>query len=449
LNALDAIPDVLAISSQFKPLLAIWEECIDGLRAYSRVHRDSGGTEMTAEAYESLPQELRDGSHPEENAWMDLWSEYADEDGWPLVPVARLAQLKGIAPRDCLTKPQCARILTTADAMGIGLEPDARLTGRPYRWNERISPFFLETDTPEDLTAYHAAAVLLRLGVSISAADGQIDPDELTLITDHLESQFDLTPNQSKRLGQLKYLLLHCGEANNTVSTVLKARLSYDHRLLVGKFLVGIAAADQIVTRDEVKALRAAYRALELDPARLDELLAPYLRSDTETSVPGAGEPEPQQFRLDMEAVSSIMAETREVASLLYRVMAEDDSADESAREAPSESSRETGWQPVSDTMTATAICEPDAAQPEQTVGSCLPGIDGLPSRFQPFLRSLVARNRWSREEAAALAREHGVMLAGAVEAINEWSCEQFGDWLVEEEDAGLVVQIGLLGGSV
>lgn len=271
----------------------------------------------------------------------------------------------------------------------------------------------------------------------------------VTMLTTHLESQFDLTPNQSKRLGQLKYLLLHSEEAGNTVSTVLKTRLPREHRLLVGKFLVGIAAADQIVTRDEVKALRAAYRALGLEPGELDELLAAHVPSDAEVPASTAGEPEPQQFHLDMEAISSIMAETKEVASLLYRVMAEDDGGFEAVHEASSEPSTETAWQAASDAMTATAVLEPDAALPEQAVEPSPSCFDGLPSRFQAFLRSLVARDRWTREEAAALAREHKVMLAGAVEAINEWSCGQFGDWLVEEEDDGLVVQTGLIEGGM
>ena len=447
MRSLDTMPNVLAISSQFKPLLTIWDECIDDLRAYSRAHRASDGTEMTAEAYESLPAELRDGNHPEENTWMDLWQECADEDGWPLVPVSRLAELKGIAQRDRLTKTQSARILTTADALGIGLEPDARLTGRPYRWNERVSPFFLETDAPENMAVYHAAAVLLRLGVSISAADGQIDQDELALITSHLEAQFDLTANQSKRLEQLKYLLLHSEEADKTVSTILRKRLPHNHRLLVGKFLVGIAAADQIVTRDEIKALRAAYRALGLESIELDQLLAPYAASDTKTLESTTAELKPQQFRLDMKAVSSIMAETKEVAAILCNVLAEDDNTDEDSYEAQPVSSSEAAWQVASETSAATATLEPDAIKPEQTSGERLPGLDGLSSRFQPFLRSLIAKTRWTPEEATALAREHRVMLAGAVEEINEWSHEQFDDWLVEEDD-GLVVQIGLIEGD-
>jgi len=321
---------------------------------------------------------------------------------------------------------------------------DARLTGRPYRWNERVSPFFLEADSPENMTAYNGAAVLLRLGLSIASADGQVDPDELTLITDHLEAQFNLTPNQSKRLEQLKYLLLHSREAYTTISTLLKNRLPHAHRLLIGKFLVGIAAADQIVTRDESKALRAAYRALGLELSELDQLLV--LHTPDDGKAPVGGEAEPQHFRLDMEAVSNIMAETKEVASILHRVMSEDNGVDETVSGAPSSS--EAAWQTGGEAV-ATATLEPDDTEAEAATEEGVLEVDGLPTRFRPFLRSLIARSRWTHGEAMTLAREHGVMLAGAVEAINEWSCEQHGDWLLEEEDDGLVVQIDLLNNGI
>ena len=46
-----------------------------------------------------------------------------------------------------------------------------------------------------------------------------------------LEGQFDLTDNQSKRLEQLKYLLLHCPEAENTIGKFLSKRLPHEQRL--------------------------------------------------------------------------------------------------------------------------------------------------------------------------------------------------------------------------
>ena len=439
------MPNVLAISSQFKPVLAIWEECITDLRVYSRACRASAGEQMTAEAYEALPEELRDGNHPEEDAWMDLWNEYADENGWPLVPVYRLAKLKGIEPRDRLTKPQSARILATADALGIGVEPDARLTGRSYRWKERISPFFLETNDAEDMTSYHAAAVLLRLGLSVSSADGQIDQDELGLIANHLESQFDLSKNQSKRLEQLKYLLVNAEEADNTISTILTKRLPHNQRLLVGKFLVGIAAADQIVTSDEVRALRAAYRALELELRELDQLLLPYSTANTRTTTSNKTEPKQEIFRLDMETVSSIMAETKEVAAILYNVIAEDEEENFSG-EARFENASMSVPQPTNK-MTKTAIIEPDTQPRKTTLEESPMGFNELPPRFQPFFCALIENSRWTRKEAAALAHKHGVMLAGTIEAINEWSCEHFDDWLIEE-DNGLIIRVDLLEGN-
>ena len=38
-----SVPDVLAITSQFKPLVDIWTECIEELRAYDKAHRTVAG----------------------------------------------------------------------------------------------------------------------------------------------------------------------------------------------------------------------------------------------------------------------------------------------------------------------------------------------------------------------------------------------------------------------
>ena len=56
--SVSTMPDTLSISSQFKPIVHSWEESIEELRAFSRAHSSAGG-ELTAEAYEALPPELR------------------------------------------------------------------------------------------------------------------------------------------------------------------------------------------------------------------------------------------------------------------------------------------------------------------------------------------------------------------------------------------------------
>jgi hypothetical protein len=44
----------------------------------------------------------------------------------------------------------------------------------------------------------------------------------------------------------------------------------------------------------------------------------------------------------------------------------------------------------------------------------------------------LLSRAIWTVEDFGALARKHNVMPAGMLEAINTWSDENYGDFLIE-----------------
>jgi tRNA G37 N-methylase TrmD len=46
-----------------------------------------------------------------------------------------------------------------------------------------------------------------------------------------------------------------------------------------------------------------------------------------------------------------------------------------------------------------------------------------------------MEREDWTRAEFRELADRCQVMMSGAVETINEWSTEQYGDWIIEEGD--------------
>ena len=412
-----AMPNVLGISSQFKQIVQSWDESIEELKAYSRASKSSGG-ELTTEAYESLPTELQTGDHPELDAWMKAWEDNVDDDGWPIVPVSVLASIKGIPTRDRLTKTQCMKLLRTADAIGLGVEPDARMTGKNYRWDERVTLFFLDANKGADATDYIAASVLLRLGAGIAEADGRVDKEELAFITNHLEGQFNLSDDDSKRLEHLQYLLLHSRAGDNAISKTLAKRLPRQQRLLVGEFLVGVAAVDEVITKDESKALRKAYKSLDLDVGDLDKLIARHtVRETHDTST----SPLDTELRLDMQAISRIMTETRQVAGILRDAMAEDDEPEGSSSHAATSAG----------TMGAPA----DASNASiSTVQHCTEDTD-LDSRFKPFLAAVLEQKEWAPSELRELADKSNVMLSGAVETINEWSTERYGDWLIEEGD--------------
>jgi len=429
------VPNALGLPSQFKPLIQIWSDCIDELKAYDRAHRSSAGEELTAAMYEALPEELRTDDHPELGDWRRVMRKYAGPRGWPLVPVSALASIKGFPTRSRLTKRQCETILCTADAIGFGLEPDARLTGRNYEWNELLSVFRTEGPDQEDLTAYSAAAVLLRLGMCVAAADGRVDKEELRHVSQHLEDHFSLKPAHRKRLKALARLLRATKSFGEAEGKKLRTSLPVGQRRMVASYLVGIAAVDQEITPEEVKALKKLYRILGLAPDELTSLLVT-LQSPAEPEEPveiqraptasrtGERIPPPparRGFGLNMEAVNRIMAETSQVAEVLAKAMSERNGAKAAgSTEMPREESSPTDG-------------ASDAASDDGGTQAAPLRAVGLDDRFHEFLDVLVTKDAWARDELSVVAREHSLMLNGALEAINEWSEQQYGDWLVEQ----------------
>jgi hypothetical protein len=162
---------------------------------------------------------------------------------------------------------------------------------------------------------------------------------------------------------------------------------------------------------------------LELDPSELDRLVQQH------TEEQEANEAEPEELHLDLDAVSKIMAETSQVATLLRDAMADgDDDIDVEPDSEPSE--------PVTETDTA-ILAESDSAEKSE-------GFDGLDSRYAPLLRAVLQQQSWTTADFRTLADQHGLMLSGAVEAINEWSMDKCGDWLIEEGDP-FVIHVNLL----
>jgi uncharacterized tellurite resistance protein B-like protein len=412
---LPMLPDVMKMTAQFKPLVAIWDGCIAGLKTYNRLHRKSDG-ELTAEVYESLPPQLREDDHPEYDSWLELWEKYADAEGWPLVPISELAVLKKIEERPKLTKTQSLSIVRTANAIGLGLVPDVNVSERNYGWREKVCLFFEDPSSTRNLKAYKPATILLRLGMSIAGADGECHESELALIKTHLEGWFNLSDADSKRLECLTQLLSKSPDSNFSITKRLCGKLSKSQRGLVGEFLLGIAAADGVLEKSELTAIKKAYRALELDPADVDELLARCGAKPSKSSAQVLGGAS-EELALDMNAIAEIMTETRQVSRLLEDAMDGSDTS-EVDRVALKERAKETSL--VSQRI-----------DPPEPITSAR--FKGLPSRFHEFLECVLAKPTWEQKEIDQLARDNGQMLTGAVEAINEWSYEQFEDWIIEE----------------
>ncbi|HBN76096.1 MAG TPA: hypothetical protein DD473_09805 [Planctomycetaceae bacterium] len=434
------LPNISGIPSQFKTLLEIWNSAIEDLRAFDRAHKKADSGEITADMYEKLPLELREGDHPQFDRWYSLIQQFSNESGWCLIPVGELAELQGIDKRSKLTKKQCSDLLQTADCMDLCLEPDSRESGQTYHWDSYVSIFPREDSTEGNLNSYHAASILLRLGMSIAAADGVVDDMELKSITSHLEQYFELSPQESIRLEHLAYLLSVHPDKYTKLGKQLKA-LPEVRREAIGEYLIAIAAADGIITEEEVSSLKKAYKSLDLEPSRIEELSAGNI-------APEESEDSSVDLLLDQDRIREILQETKQVSDYLKDVMLEDGTDTESDQmEATGNESRISAESQKKTEAVATIneldhqvnVKDEQIHDGGESQAESLK-YDGLPSRFHPFLEKIMTRNEWTRSELDQLAREHSLMLNGTIESINEWSLEVCGDWLIDDQEDRIVV---------
>jgi tellurite resistance protein len=375
--------------------------------------------------------------------------------GRPLVRIENLAAIKKFEQRGRLTKKQTEQLLTTAYHLRLAIEPDARMLGRNYAWDETVAVFPRRDDTPEDLATYNAASILLRLGVNIAAADGQFEEQELLRITSHLSQQFELTATSSERLEHLRFALVHSPTTLGTLEKSLQEKLTLAQRQVVGEFLVGVAAADGTISPEELKALKKAWQALGLEQKSLNALLrGPEPQAaESPTSVTTSDQP----IILNQELIAQIMQDTQRVAEMLRSAMGDEEEEQEADR--PSIVDQPTAAKANSieavqvDSFAVQA--EPKASEetepknelqeeaPQQQDTSTL--WAKLQPRYHPFLRELLKQPLWDRKKLDQIARSQGLMLGGALEAINELVYEMAGDWLIVEDGDQIHVQDGIL----
>jgi uncharacterized tellurite resistance protein B-like protein len=443
------IPDVLGFQSQFVHLSQIWNACVEELRDFSRAV-GKGLDITTREAWEALPPALRkDVDHPDASRWKAIATSQVGEDGFSFAVIAKLAEIQGFQQREKLTATQSRSLAHTAEDIGLAIVPDARITGRAYAWSDEVVLF-----QPEDIASvqkesgYCAASCMLELGMVIAGADGTIDPAETARIEQFLEDQFRLSSDDSRCLKAYGILLSKKPPSVSSLSKSLRETLTLDQRAMIGKYLIGVAAADGIIDRKEISSLKRIYKALEIE-APLDALLAELRQSGSqpvevqtirdEERVGEAIPPheqipvdKPADITINSEALTRIMAETAEVSRILGRVFKENETEKEKSN---------------------AVVKENPPSMPEavtSTIDSNLPfsteQLAALDKRYHAPMAELLSKQVWSTRELANLAERYGIkMFGGMIAAINNWATDALGDSILNEDNNEYKVDLSLV----
>lgn len=447
-----SIANPLGIQGQFRRLSEIWNDCIVELRKLSSVMKDGLPDLLTPKAWEAMPAELRAGvDHPHASAICSLVTSRTDETGHTFIPVREFAIALGIEMREKLTAKQSRIVANTVQHAGFAVEPDVRLSGRNYDWEEFVAVYPHVYEGEPDHRRYGGAACILRLGVEIAEADGHVDEQELARVMGQIEAGFQLNEHERRRLDALRTLLTKTGSDVAGLGKRLQALMDADGRRALGRLLVAVAGIDGVISKGELSALRRCYRALDLPPDLLESTIAELAPAADDAPVqvvagrPSAtGEriPAPPAsegaVKLDRARIMSIMEETREVSMLLaeaMRVEAEHAGASEPSPEPI-----------ITVSHAAIAQADPQPASHSPTASAATGNVvDGPPVRYRALYSTLISKERWPLSEAEALARQHGHMLSGALEAVNDWAFERAGGQLIYEEGDCIVIERVLL----
>lgn len=411
------LPDVFTQATPAKKLAALVEDCTNSLDAYSRYlgrHPEAHGT-LAATAL--LPPELVADAGGELARLTGYIDEALAGSAHALIDAKELLAFWPTKTPGRLGKADAVALAQLLGAHGVGVEPDVRLGG-PVLADGPAVLFRTVLDQPTAPSpAYAAAAILLHLAAAVSVADGHASDAETAHLREHLEISMHLSRPEQLRLNAHMVWLL-AGQTKLTGLTKRLALLQEAQRDAIGDFLVLVAAADGVVSPEEITTLTKVFKLLGLDPASVFSRVHAATTGGLPATGPVTVRPESQGapgfavparpatdvgptpgergvVRLDEASVAAKLAETAAVSALLGSIFADDE--------------------PTPSTPVAAA-----------TLGA--PTAAGLDGPHSALLRVLAGRPSWSRGELESECAALALLPDGALDTLNEAAYDTVGD---------------------
>lgn len=402
------IPDIIGVMKPLQGMRRIADEAQDELNRFSRYLGRNPNGRGTIEAHALLPKQLW-AEFP--CAGMDdllRWATEIIEEGGFLPVEQIIERVEGAAPEK-IRKQQLTGVADTLARLSIGMAPDPRFALRSPKLGEPVVLFRLPegvVELEEVGETYKGFLISVALGSFVAHADGTIATSERSALEARIAAA-DVPETERARLFANLRWMLEVPPDMTLFRRHLK-EVPEDARHELGKVALAMAAADGVIDLGEIKAIQKLYKAMGLETEGIYSDLHALTSGSEPVTVREAGEaapgfaipppPSDSKVVLDAERVSSIMANTARVSSILEGIFG-DDEPEEEPNEVPEDS------------------------------GSRFSGLD---AKHSAFLGELLTQAHWGEAEFGALASQFRLMPSGALETINEWSSEHFDDMLID-----------------
>ena len=409
------LPDVSRLTRPLRIAREIASAAASALDRYSRYLGRNPDARGTIAAHALLPERLRAVVRCAPWTRLQEWTAGVIAQGG-LAPATEVLRRTEAKEPDKATKTQLTGAATMLAVMGTGMAPDARVDLRGPRKDEPVVLFELPegaapTDTPG---AFYADRLLsMAVGAYVAMADGRISNTEravLAAVAVMSDQDGLITPVGIARLRANLDWYAHVRPDLATLRRKLRGS-ARDEARAHARLAIACANADGVVSAEEVGALEQVYSALGLDKSELYAAVHAQSSRDEPVTVQSAVSTgsgfairppsEPGTVDLDMERVSEVMAETQRAGAVLSEILQEGN--------------------------------EPAAPEPEPDAPAS--GFVGLDARHGELLRALLTRASWTESEYHDLSTKLGLMPDGAVETLDEWASDHFGEPLFMDED--------------
>src|SRR5205814_1319942 len=160
-----------------------------------------------------------------------------------------------------LTPSQSRDLAQAVESLGFEVEPDARYD-IAYAWDQELAvykPNASKTAVPSQI--YKGASVLLKLCVLVAGADGHVAPEELEVSRHFIEKNLTLSSEDKQRLEALEQILIADPSRVKGSLARIASPVPKDQRALICEVLVYVAAADNVITKDEIRVLERIFKA--------------------------------------------------------------------------------------------------------------------------------------------------------------------------------------------
>ena len=405
------LPDISELREPLEIAQEIAEEAGADLHQYLRfiVRNPYSGT--SSEALALLPRELWPLFASRELIRLKGWADDIVRRGG-LVPVGEvIARIEG-KTLDKLTKRKLTKAADSLAQIGFGFTPDPRFALRSPKLGEPAMIFDLGRTVVqlEDVSeTYRNALVNIASGAFVAHADGEITENERKTLLELVRDTKKLSDQERRRLTADLEWMLSVAPAVALLRRKLKGT-GPEVVATIRTTLISVAHAGGVVRVDDVAAVEKIYKALGLNPSLVysdlhagefrDGLVEARSAKPTLSGKAIPAENSTEGIELDTNQITQIHSETARASSVLGDVF--DDAETEGGAE--------------------------DEAMQE----TLFPGLEPIRAAF---VKEIVKKEHWTEDEFRDLCAQFSLLASGALEDINEWVFENFGDALLDEHD--------------